>query len=102
MITAVLICLAAIFKAVADTIAHHKERSIFAKSRFWSNGTGKHLPFTKYPFDGWHIANSLMIASFIAGCVLHRPLLTWFVEIPVYGAGFIAVFNLFYNKILLK
>lgn len=99
MITAALILLAAICKAIADTIAHHKSTSIFKRSKFWSNG-GKMLPGTKYRFDGWHISNSSMIIFFVVAAVLHEPVLAWYLEIPIAGIGFNLVFNIFYNKIL--
>ena len=99
MIAATLILLAAICKAIADTIAHHKSTSIFKRSKFWSNG-GKMLPGTKYRFDGWHLSNSGMIICFIVAAVLHDPILAWYWEILIGGAVFNLVFNLFYNKIL--
>lgn len=99
MIAAVLILLAAICKAVADTIAHHKSTSIFKRSKFWSNG-GKILPGTKYRLDGWHISNSGMVICFVVATVLHEPVLDWYWEILIGGAVFNLVFNLFYNKIL--
>lgn len=101
MIALALIIIAAICKAVADTIAHHKSRSVFKNSKFWSNG-GKIVPGTKYRLDGWHICNSGMICAFVVAAVLHSPVLAWYFEIPIGGVVFILVFNLFYNKILLK
>lgn len=99
MIGAILILLAAICKAIADTIAHHKDTSIFKKSKFWSNG-GKIVKGTKYRFDGWHLSNSLMIICFVVAAVLHEPVLAWYWEILIGGALFNLGFNAFYNKIL--
>lgn len=101
MIAAALILLAAICKAIADTIAHHKGRSVFRNSKFWANG-GKLLPGTKYKLDGWHLANSGMIICFVVATVLHDPILVWYFEIPIAGVLFNIVFNVFYNKLLLR
>lgn len=100
MIAATLILLAAICKAVADTIAHHKSTSIFKRSKFWS-ANGKLVGGVfKYKIDGWHISNSVMIICFVVAAVLHEPVLAWYWEILIGGAVFNLVFNLFYNKIL--
>jgi hypothetical protein len=91
----VFIILAAICKAVADTIAHHYDTSIFRGKKFFNPEIqGKKLPFTNYPFDGWHVANSLMIFFFCLAVFWF----TW--KLLLSGALFIIVFNLFYNKIL--
>jgi len=97
----ILILLAAIFKAVADTVAHHYDTSIFRWNDFYNPlKQGKKIPFTKYPLDGWHLANSLMIVSFICAWAFHKPILKWYYEIPIAGVAFNLTFNLFYNKIL--
>lgn len=101
MIGLSLIIFAAICKAIADTIAHHKGRSVFRNSKFWANG-GKFLAGTKYKLDGWHICNSLMIVAFVVTAVLHSPVLAWYWEILIAGIAFNLTFNLFYNKLLLK
>lgn len=99
MISLILIILAAVCKAVADTIKHHPDTSIFKLGSFWLK-EGKIL-FGKYKLDGWHIANSVMISSFITSA--NFPLdYKWYITIPVFGMIFILVFNLFYNKILRK
>lgn len=89
------IALAGVFKAVADTIAHHYSTSVFnGKDFFNPEIQGKRLPFTKYPLDGWHVANSCMIFCFCVGAVG----VTW--KVLAAGFIFIIVFNLFYNTIL--
>jgi len=100
MATILLIIAAAIFKAVSNTIAHHKDISIF-KGDFWSQD-GPFIPHTRYKFDGWHISNSLMIVSFIVGAVVHEPILKWYFEVPLLGGIFIIVFNVFYEKVFIK
>jgi len=106
MITAIFILLAAICKAVADTLYHHYDTSVFARlnPKWWNpvvscNYVG-FIPFTEYRPDGWHIANSLMIVAFIAAAVLHRSFASWWVEVIAFGIGFNIIFSLFYNKIL--
>ena len=106
MITLLLISLAAIFKAVADTLQHHFDTSVFAKlnPKFWnpviSCNYAKFLPFTKYRLDGWHLANSGMIVFFILAVVFASPVKLWWLAIIICGVVFNLVFNLFYNQIL--
>ena len=45
MIDILFIIIAAIAKAVADTIRHHPDTSIFKNSKFWL-GEGKYIPLT--------------------------------------------------------
>jgi hypothetical protein len=97
MFAVLFIILAAICKAIADTIAHHrggKLPKLFPKyaKYFDMNIQGKMLPFTKYPLDGWHVANSGMIGFFLLAVGGLSMLLG--------SIGFILAFNLFYNKIL--
>lgn len=106
MLSALFILLAAICKAVADTLQHHYGSSVFRFSnrRFWDPAISwkyaKFLPLTKYRLDGWHLANSGMILFFCLAVAVHTPLLRWWIELPAAGLLFILSFNLFYNKIL--
>ena len=108
MITLLLISLAAIFKAVADTLQHHFDTSVFSKLnlKFWnpvvSCEFAPFLPLTKYRLDAWHIANSGMIISFICAVVFSHPVTAWWLGIIIGGVAFNLVFNLFYNQILVK
>lgn len=87
--------LAAICKAIADTIAHHYDTSIFEGIDFFDPAIqGKKIPFTNYPFDGWHVANSLMIVFFVLA------VFGFTLKALVAGVFFILFFNLFYNKVL--
>lgn len=105
MITALLILLAAIFKAIADTLAHHFYTSVFLRWKdkpFWNpmHERNDAVPRVfKYPIDAWHLANSGMIVCFICAVptVLH---FAWYWQILGGGLLFNLVFNLFYNKIL--
>ena len=98
VIQILLIAIAAISKAVADTIIFHGGGKLPKIAFFDNDVQGKRLPFTKYPLDGKHVFNSLMIVSFIASCAFgawEYPVL----QIALLGAAFILTFNLFWNKI---
>ena len=114
MITYILIALAAIFKAIADTLDDHFDTSVF-KNLAWqwwdaNRATTKKFWFTGYKFDAWHISNSLMIVCFIIAASIHQPLhikigsfefKAWGgVAILIYGLSFNVVSNLFYTHIL--
>jgi hypothetical protein len=105
-LTAVVIILAAICKAVADTVTHHYDTSIFRKKdrKFWDPAISwkyaKNFPLTTMKMDGWHYANSGMIFFFCAAIVAHVPLAPWYLEYPVAGFLFNIWFSFFYNKIL--
>lgn len=108
MIGALFIILAAISKALADTLWHHFDTSVFKKKnpKFWNPQVSwQHAPFvkyTKYRWDAWHLANSAMIVFFCAGIVAHKQITWWWIELIVAGTLFILVFNLFYNKAFLS
>jgi len=108
MITNIIICaaciaVAAVCKALADTLAHHFDTSVFKKKdpKFWNQPVSadhaKIIAFG-YKWDAWHITNSVMIIGFISA-IYFNPALPWYYTIPAGGAIFNAVFNLFYNKI---
>lgn len=108
MLSFLFIALAAIFKAVADTLQHHYGSSIFRKynPNWWNPAISwKHVGFvkyTKYRPDAWHLANSGMICAFIAAVVVFNPggkIPDW-LDYFLFGAAFVAVFNFFYNKVL--
>ncbi len=106
ILTAFFILLAAFFKAVADTLTHHFDSSVFRwwDQRFWNAAISwqypHYLKFTKYKVDGWHLANSGMIVCFCVAVCLHHSALAWYFEIPIAGTFFNLSLNLFYNKIL--
>lgn len=102
------IVLAAICKATADALFSHPATFPF-KGTFWgvyTPSTG-YLPFTHYPINAWHFANSGMIIFFIAACFFYKQQIFWFkknwmnriLEFILVGTLFILIFNLFYNKI---
>jgi hypothetical protein len=97
------VVLAAVFKSVADTSAHHYDTSILKRwsRNFWDNSDYWHthperIPPKRvfgYPLDGWHLSNSLMILSF---CV---AAFGWTLEMVISGVFFNVVFVAFYDKI---
>jgi hypothetical protein len=100
-IAAALILIAAISKALVDTIVFHQGGRYKGKNFFNINIQGKFLPFTKYPFDGLHVANSLMIFCFVTAGVLAANQTWWIsiIAVVVIGSLFNVVFNIFWNKI---
>jgi hypothetical protein len=114
MLTLALSCtflvLAAVCKAVADTLTHHYDTSVFKwkDRRFWDPAISwkyaKYLKFTKYKLDAWHLANSGMIICFIFFGLLF-PFSIWHVGVllaalVICGGAWVLAFNLFYNKLL--
>lgn len=102
ILTSILISFAAIFKALADTVADHFDTSVFRhyKKSFWDKKISS--DFAKrvfaYKIDAWHLANSGMIICFI--CTIDfKPNVHWLIIIIGGGIVFNLVFNLFYNKI---
>ncbi len=108
MISLILLVSAAVFKAIADTLAHHFDTSIFRRldRKFWDGGdtySPKHIPFTKYPLDAWHLSNSLYIFTMIMAMVLFKPVINWLPvlsNLTLFSITFVIVFNTFYNRIL--
>lgn len=103
--------LAAMFKAIADTLRDHYDISIFRwkDPKFWkpeiSWKYADTLRFTNYHLDGWHLANSGMIISFVLFAIFHHLSdyhLKWYFEVLIAGGLFNVIFNMFYNKILRK
>jgi hypothetical protein len=104
------ISLAGMFKAVADTLTHHFDTSVFKnRERKWWDPViswkyAKVLPWTKYKVDAWHVANSLQIICWCAAMagmtyILHRASFPWWAIFIGSGLLFNISFNLFYNKI---
>lgn len=113
----ILLMLAGVSKAIADTLAHHFETSVFknySRSFFdpsisWLNKYIDH-DFSKginkkvfQPFsDAWHVVNSIEICCLIAAIFIPHGNLYGFIGYVVAGIIYNLVFNLFYNKILLS
>lgn len=105
-LTITCIILAGFFKAVADTLQHHFDSSIFktGERKFWdpiiSWKYAGYLKFTRYRLDGWHLANSGMIIAFCVAVVCYQSTWSWYIELLAAGLLFNLSFNLFYNRIL--
>lgn len=104
MLTILWLIVAAIFKAVADTLQHHFSSSVFKSSNpnFWNpNESWKYARRVfSYPVDAWHLSNSFMIVAFILAAISHHQvIMTWWVECLLDGIVFILVFNFFYNRV---
>lgn len=119
MVAAIIfLILAAICNAVCDTLVHHYYNSVFNKkgfpAKFWnpdlSSTEAYIVPHTKYKVDAWHLFKSGMICFLIGSIVMAHnngeAILNvwWFylIEYIYLGITWNAVFNLFYNKILIK
>jgi hypothetical protein len=94
--TILLVILAAICKAFADAQAHHQYK---VTGGFWSVAEGSFLPFTKYRFNSWHVANSLFIWAMLAGFRFHESYINWWADFAISGVLFIVIFNTFYNRV---
>lgn len=118
IIYALLIALAAMFKAVSDVCADHYDDSIFTKfnPQFWNkskswrnkwiggekaNGHKKGWQYWDPISDAWHISNGCMISCFIAAGIFF-PAYNPFIIFGASGVLFTVVFNTFYNKIFKK
>lgn len=104
LVKIILIIIAAICKAIVDTLSHHPRTSKL-RGKFWNIKEGKIIPFTKYRWNGWHIVNSIMICCFIALPFIDLfSIYEWYKVVGAYiltgVVVFILPFNLFYYKIL--
>lgn len=109
MITILLISLAAIFKAVADTLDDHFDTSIFRRKdpMVWDANMSKVKKFwiTNYKPDPWHISNSLLLICLFFAILfndLDRFGLPWYVDMIGIGIIYNLVFEVFYDKIFRK
>lgn len=97
------VILAAICKALIDTIAFHRGGVFKGIDFFDINKQGKMFPLTSYPFDMFHLLNSTMLLSFLLGMVLFKQCAAGWKEkiliLFIFGAASIMVFNLFWTHI---
>ena len=104
----ILLILAAIFKAAADTLVHHYSTSIFknCNPKFWNpevswlnkyknNDVSQGINHLKFqPFsDAWHMVNSSMICCFIA--------LPFIAHVYLHGLLGYAIAGIFYNIVFI-
>jgi hypothetical protein len=101
-----LFVLGATCKAIADTLRFHFSTSIFRglNPGFFDpeiSGNKKLVPFTKYRFDAWHLANSAMIVAIICFGVYVKPLFNYkAIDVVFYGLLWNGTFGLFFDYIL--
>lgn len=100
VIRSITIALIAILKAMVDTIAFH-HGGVFKGIDFFNiNIQGKFLPMTEYPFDGFHIFNSMMIGLLVIALLpFGGKRLKWYWEFVIYSTVFIVMFNIFWKYI---
>ena len=103
MISLLFIAIAAICKALADTLDHHFDTSVFRDKprKYWDPNViiKTSDKIFGYPIDVWHVANSLQIGAWFTLALVYAPIYTWYIDLGIGGMAFIIVFNLFYNKI---
>lgn len=106
MVTIILIALAAVFKAVADTLDDHFDTSVFKNKNpaVWDANYSEVQEWwiTGYKPDPWHIANTLMIVCFILAAIFNDwgGKIQWWVQLIGFGVEYNVVFGLFYTHIL--
>lgn len=118
MISFTLILIAAICKAVSDTLADHYGHSIFRGSWWdkstswrnkWKNGdpaNGEAFPGSStvlvFTTDAWHLFNMVQYTAFFLAVVLYQPVFSWWVDFLIGRVAFGLVFELFYKWLLVR
>ena len=121
ILSLLLWCFAAVFKAVMDTLAHHYNISIFwsadhKKRYFWSPGLSWKAKYRDddkwygwinntvlvWTTDGWHMAQMLMKVCLTLSVVLYVPFITWYWDILIYTVCWGLLFELFYKYLLVN
>ncbi len=101
---------AAILWAVADKVETRiaYNTSIFEghDSIFWCKEIAAwhmpFVPFTTYRPDAWHLSKSIILILMALAILCYKPIVSPLVDFILLGAAWNLVFNIFYNKILLK
>jgi hypothetical protein len=123
MISIIFWILAAICNAIMDTCSHHFNKSVFFYNSFFDtpnswrdkyiggtpeNGRRK-IKIWKWKFnypvqltDSFHLFKMLMIVFICLSIVTFKPLFNWWIDFTLFGLVWNLIFNLFYNKILIK
>lgn len=94
--------LSGLFKALADTLAHHKRVDIFEdRSGFWSWDSKKYTlgPFN---FNAGHLASDARTALILFGFAYGGLSLFGLLEFIYWWLCHFCVFNLFYHKLFLR
>lgn len=126
MISIIFWILAAICNAIMDVCSHHFKQSIFHRKgwiRFWDTEYSwlnkyvnvnpvlgrRKIKIWKWKFnypvqltDSFHLFKMLMIVFICLSIVTFKPLFNWWIDFTLFGLVWNLIFNLFYNKILIK
>lgn len=109
---AILIFIAAICKAVSDTLADHPMQSIFPaswdKDNSWRNkwkagdpGKGERFPGSSTVFvsltDAWHGFNAIQYTCFILAIVSYWPVYGFWIDAILLKCIFTITFEVFYR-----
>lgn len=104
IVSPILIVVAAIFKAVADTVDHHFDTSVFRRLNvaFWDRdiSSDRAKRIGGYKVDAWHLCMSAMIILFILAAAFHKAYFAWYWELAIGWPLWNFPFNLFYNVLL--
>lgn len=95
----IIIAIAAVSKALVDTIAFHNGGVFKGNAFFDITKQGKMFPLTKYPVDAFHLFNSLMILCYIVLAIINCKQ-KWWVQFIILSIVYLLTFNIFWNKIL--
>jgi hypothetical protein len=122
----IFICLAAICKAVSDTLADHYGQSIFAgpgnwwnKETSWKNkwkdghpGKGERFPGSSTVFvfltDAWHLFNAIQYTAWPLAVVWYWPVYGlmsgygWLIDAIILKVIFTGTFEVFYRWVFIK
>ena len=115
-LTIIFLVIAAICKAVKDTLEFHYDYSIFAKcnAKYWNPLTSwrnKYKEDLKTPkfwgsttifvmfTDAWHLFDFLQTLTMLLAIVLYGTMIYWAVDLVIFYVIFCCVFELFYSLI---
>ncbi len=106
MISLFFWCLAAFFNACMDKMSWHFEKSCFSEldPKFWNpNVSWKYAKkIFGYKIDAWHLAKSLMIICIILSALSLNIIFGYWIDFLIYGMIWNLIFNIYFNKILIK
>ena len=109
MVSLFLVMFAASFNAVMDNIKDHWYESVSDKfnAQWWDpeiSWTDKNTyKFIPTPIsDAWHVFKTGMLICLILAVVLYKPMINWYADFAILGGAWIIIFNLFYNRILIR
>lgn len=115
-LTIIFLVIAAICKAVKDTVEFHYDYSIFAKcnTKYWNPLTSwrnKYKEDLKTPkfwgsttifvmfTDAWHLFDFLQLVSFLLAIIFYGKMIYFVVDFVIFYIIFCCIFELFYSLI---